>query len=167
MQWLDLLKGYVPFSEYCSPGFCVEEVFGEAESLKVCLILSPLNVMILQPSTVWGNKEKGCINLITKRCSGLAHSNAQRRSLPLRKLNDFSNISSVGCKQVTMCVCVIAMSSDEGIAVVKALSITHQICLVHQCIQHSSVQSRRLHACINKHIPAEMNSCKFCTTIVH
>ena len=52
MQWSDLLKGYVPSSQYSSPGLSVEEVFGKFESLKVSLVLFLFNIMILQPSAV-------------------------------------------------------------------------------------------------------------------
>ena len=53
---IDLLKGYVPPSQYFSPGFSVEEIFGKLESLKVSLVLSPFNIMKLQPSA--GERER-------------------------------------------------------------------------------------------------------------
>ena len=42
----------MPFSEYCSPGFCVEEILCKVESLNVGIMLSLFNGMILQPSTM-------------------------------------------------------------------------------------------------------------------
>jgi hypothetical protein len=58
MKLSDLLKGYVPSSHYSSPGLSVEEIFCKLEPLKVSLVLSLLNIMIMQPSAARIMKER-------------------------------------------------------------------------------------------------------------